>query len=93
MGTGSVPETLESFRSLLWLCAQENFIQFWIIFEKFLNQISVCIRVILEFYCGVFQSLPQMLGYAVIQLVEALRYKSEGRGFDSRWCHRNFSLT
>jgi hypothetical protein len=26
-------------------------------------------------------------GYAVAQLVEALRYKSEGRGFDSRWCH------
>ena len=21
------------------------------------------------------------------QLVEALRYKSEGSGFDSRWCH------
>ena len=21
------------------------------------------------------------------------RYKPEGRGFDSRWCHRNFSLT
>ena len=30
---------------------------------------------------------------AVAQLVEALRYKSEGRGFDSRWCHWNFSLT
>jgi len=30
----------------------------------------------------------------VVQLVEALRYKSEGRGFDSRWCHWNFfSLT
>ena len=29
-------------------------------------------------------SLPE---YAVAQLVEALRYKSEGRGFDSRWCH------
>jgi hypothetical protein len=29
----------------------------------------------------------------VAQLVEALRYKSEGRGFDSRWCHWNFSLT
>jgi hypothetical protein len=27
------------------------------------------------------------------QLVEALRYKPEGRGFDSRWCHWNFSLT
>ena len=25
------------------------------------------------------------------QLVEALRYKSEGRGFHSRWCHWNFS--
>jgi hypothetical protein len=24
---------------------------------------------------------------SVAQLVEALRYKSEGRGFDSRWCH------
>jgi hypothetical protein len=23
---------------------------------------------------------------------EALRYKPEGRGFDSRWCHWNFSL-
>ena len=31
--------------------------------------------------------------YAVAQLVEALRYKPEGRGFDSRWCHWNFSLT
>ena len=26
-------------------------------------------------------------------LVEALRYKPEGRGFDSRWCHWNFSFT
>jgi len=26
-------------------------------------------------------------GPAVAQLVETLRYKSEGRGFDSRWCH------
>jgi hypothetical protein len=29
----------------------------------------------------------------VAQLVEALRYKPERRGFDSRWCHWNFSLT
>ena len=29
----------------------------------------------------------------VAQLVEARRYKPEGRGFDSRWCHWNFSLT
>jgi hypothetical protein len=26
-------------------------------------------------------------GQAVAQLVEALRYRPEGRGFDSRWCH------
>ena len=32
-------------------------------------------------------------GHAVAQLVEALRYKPEGRRFDSRWCHWNFSLT
>jgi len=33
------------------------------------------------------------VGHAVVQLVEALRHKSESRGFDSRWCHWNFSLT
>jgi hypothetical protein len=26
-------------------------------------------------------------------LVEALLYKPEGRGIDSRWCRWNFSLT
>jgi hypothetical protein len=26
-------------------------------------------------------------------MVEALRYKPESRGIDSRWCHWNFSLT
>ena len=29
----------------------------------------------------------------VAQLVEARRYKPEGRAFNSRWCHWNFSLT
>jgi hypothetical protein len=32
-------------------------------------------------------------GHVVAQLVEALRYKPEGRGFASRWCHWNISLT
>jgi len=31
--------------------------------------------------------------HAVAQLVQALRYKCKGHGFDSRWCHWNFSLT
>jgi hypothetical protein len=34
-----------------------------------------------------------VLWHAVRQLIESLRYKPEGRGFDSRWCHWNFSLT
>ena len=33
-----------------------------------------------------------MPGHAVGQLVEALPYKSEGRGSNSRRCHWNFSL-
>jgi len=31
--------------------------------------------------------------HMVALLFEALRYKPECHGFDSRWCHRNFSLT
>ena len=34
-----------------------------------------------------------ILGHAVAQSVQALRYKPEDGGFDSRWCHCNFSLT
>ena len=37
--------------------------------------------------------LSYVWGYEVTQLVEALRYKPEGRGFDSRWGHRNCSVT
>jgi hypothetical protein len=33
------------------------------------------------------------VGYAVARLVEALRYKPEGRGFVLRWSHWNFSVT
>jgi hypothetical protein len=31
-----------------------------------------------------------VMGHAEAQLVEALRYKPEGHGFDSQWCHWNF---
>jgi hypothetical protein len=34
-----------------------------------------------------------ILGHAVAQWFEALRYKPEGRGIDCRWCHWNFLLT
>jgi len=45
---------------------------------------------LLGFY---FILLAVVVGHAVAQLVEALRYKPEGRGFDSRWCHWNFLFT
>jgi hypothetical protein len=37
--------------------------------------------------------LSCIVGYAVEHLVEALRYKPEGRRFDSRRSHWNFSVT
>jgi hypothetical protein len=37
--------------------------------------------------------IRNIMGHAVAQLVEALRHKSEGRGFDSPLCHWHFSLT
>ena len=33
------------------------------------------------------------LGHAVVQLVEALRYKPDGHWFDSRSCYFKFSMT
>jgi hypothetical protein len=49
----------------------------------------------------IFENVTIFFGHPVLfwdtllvaQLVEALRYKSEGRGFDSRSCYWNFSLT
>jgi len=38
-----------------------------------------------------FHPSPYKMGHAAEQLVEVLRYKPEGRGLDSRWCHCNFS--
>jgi hypothetical protein len=33
------------------------------------------------------------MGHVVAQLDVALRYKQEGCGFNSSWCHWNFLLT
>ena len=34
-----------------------------------------------------------VVGHSMVHLFEVLRYKLKGRGFDSYWCHWNFSLT
>jgi hypothetical protein len=36
---------------------------------------------------------PVMDGARGGVVVKALRYRPAGRGFDSRWCHWNFSVT
>ena len=45
------------------------------------------------FFCFLFLFFAWVIQVQVGQLIEELRYKPEGRGFDSRWCHWNFSLT
>jgi hypothetical protein len=37
-----------------------------------------------------FKDGAEYLIHAMAQLVDTLRYKAEGLGFDSRWCHWNF---
>jgi hypothetical protein len=44
-------------------------------------------------FVAYFKALLSDLGHAVAQLVEALHYKPEGRGFDSQLCQWHFSLT
>jgi hypothetical protein len=54
--------------------------------EKPGNQLSLTIIIIII-------TIIKILGHAVAQMVEALRYMPEGRGFNSRCCHWNFLLT
>ena len=45
------------------------------------QSLSACTRVTFTFF------LPLYVKHEVTQLAEALRYKLEGRGFDSQWYH------
>ena len=54
--------------------------------------VCVCICIYIFFFNNIYIIITPTW-HAVAQLVEALRYKPEGRGFDSRWCHWIFSLT
>jgi hypothetical protein len=47
-----------------------------------------CIKKLLLVLCLIFRTK-----FYGAQLVEALRYKPEDRGFNSRWSHWKFSLT
>ena len=81
-------------KSLIVQCLAHLLI-YWIVtfywysrtFRKFKQQTSVLVLWIF------YTPYPQWQGHVVVQLVETLRWKLEGRGFDSRWCHWNFLLT
>jgi hypothetical protein len=56
------------------------------------NSYQILIKILFyRWFCQRLSSIIIVMFMYVAQLVEASRYKSEGRGFDSRWCH--FSLT
>ena len=44
-------------------------------------------------HISAIKAIDISLGHAVAQLVEAARYKLEGRGFFFCWCQWNISLT
>ena len=44
-------------------------------------------------FTGIFNTLHILMGARGGIVVKALRYKPAGRGFDSRCCHWNFSVT
>ena len=58
-----------------------------------MNHLKIVMLVVALSVASSRQSFPLRTSQWMAQLFEALRYKPEGRGFDSRWCHWNFSLT
>ena len=67
--------------------------------QLLLNEILEKIMLILNFditwskFYFLNLTYPQLRGDRGGTVVKVLCYKSEGRWFDSRWCHWNFSLT
>ena len=62
--------------------------------QDILNVIRGHLQDIMDVIRGHLQDIMDVIrGHLVVQLVEALHYKPEGRRFDSRWCHWIFSLT
>jgi hypothetical protein len=56
-------------------------------YPRIINLLETSIRLLSK---GNYYLYPGDRGSTVVKV---LRYKSEGRWFDPRWCHWNFSLT
>ena len=54
---------------------------------------GMIIHLFVDIFCLFQGCLTISSGYTMAQLVEAMCYKPEGCGFDSRWGHCDFSLT
>ena len=78
----SATHTTHCFATVCYL-ADSFGLQYWSLSLQHYHQITSTIFVKLSLY----------VGHVVAQLAEALHYKPKGRGFESRWCHWNFSLT
>jgi hypothetical protein len=63
------------------------------IFQHYLKNVTIFEKEITEHEMRVLVSSTTFVGARGGAVVEALRYKPEGRGIDSRWCHWILSLT
>ena len=77
LGEKNVLSLIYSYVAVCRFCAVDFLII--ICFSLLISNFSYVFKYSFRFFWGG--------GYAVALLVEALRYKSEGRGLDSRWCH------
>ena len=91
---------IEENRGAIWYTLRSLYLDLSLNFYCLRSNKSMYVPVWKEIMFHLTHSLVYILqrytdpgGTAVAQLVEALPYKSEGRGFDSRWCHWNFPLT
>jgi hypothetical protein len=60
--------------------------------NKLYSETNQALLLFCEMSCN-FSFYVYLMGHAVAQLVEALPFKPEVRGLDSRKCQWNFSLT
>jgi hypothetical protein len=80
----------ESYENLELVLTKIGYIAYdWNLVKNFKNVFNNCKNAGL---CYLPFGTGSYWGHVVAQLVEALSYKPEGRGIDSRWC-QNFSLT
>jgi len=80
--SGAVPPPIHD---VVFIYAQGQLFFFFNIFIRILFVAFIFFPLFCLSFC--------LSGHPVAQVVEALRYKPEGRGFNSRWCHWNLSLT